>query len=249
MPDEKSSHRIDQALKKVLAKIENHQQEDGSWKSAGWAPKLSQSMAVKGLNRAVQNGVNVNESIRKRAESMSRKSYDKKNGSFAPDGSAGVELYAAASTLSEIQDSVTTNKIKRQDVERSLKASTDPQQQSKFKKELAEMDAVSDELASAQEQVVERLQDDQFIAGFGTNGGEEFLSYLNIGESLILKGGEAWEEWDKAITENMTRTQDDDGAWKGKHCITGGTFCTSSALLVLMVDRTPTLPSHHLAKR
>ena len=39
------------------------------------------------------------------------------------------------------------------------------------------------------------------------------------------------------IATNMIRTQDESGCWKGKHCITGGTFCTASALLVLTVDR------------
>ena len=33
--------------------------------------------------------------------------------------------------------------------------------------------------------------------------------------------------------------QNDDGSWSGHHCITGRTFCTSTALLVLMADRTP----------
>ena len=42
----------------------------------------------------------------------------------------------------------------------------------------------------------------------------------------------------RALTE-MLRFQNDDGSWTGHHCITGRTFCTSSALLVLMADRTP----------
>ena len=29
-----------------------------------------------------------------------------------------------------------------------------------------------------------------------------------------------------------------EGSWSGQHCITGKTFCTSAALLVLMTDRT-----------
>jgi len=88
--------------------------------------------------------------------------------------------------------------------------------------------------------VVNRMDDPKFAAGFGSNGGEEFLSHLSIGESLILRGGEDWSKWDKSMTQNMNRIQNDDGSWSGHHCITGRTFCTSAALLVLMVDRTPT---------
>ncbi|MEE8460423.1 MAG: hypothetical protein V3S08_11135, partial [Phycisphaerales bacterium] len=94
----------------------------------------------------------------------------------------------------------------------------------------------------AQDAVIARLDDPQFVAGFGSNGGEEFLSHSNIGESLVVKGGEAWKKWDAKMTRNLNRIQNADGTWTGHHCITGRTFCTSSALMVLMVDRTPVPP-------
>ena len=95
------------------------------------------------------------------------------------------------------------------------------------------------DLEAAQAAVIARLDDKQFIAGFGSNGGEEFLSYMSIGESLVVKGGDDWKSWDKSITQNLNRVQNKDGSWSGHHCITGRTFCTSAALLVLMVDRAP----------
>ena len=70
------------------------------------------------------------------------------------------------------------------------------------------------------------MDDKQFIAGFGSNGGEEFLSYMNIGESLVVKGDDAWKSWDKSISENLNRVQNSDGSWSGHDCITGRTFCT-----------------------
>ena len=96
--------------------------------------------------------------------------------------------------------------------------------------------------------MIARLDDKQFIAGFGSNGGEEFLSYMNIGESLVVKGDKTWKTWDKSISENLSRVQNNDGSWSGHHCITGRTFCTSAALLVLMVDRSP-LPISEKMKR
>ena len=41
------------------------------------------------------------------------------------------------------------------------------------------------------------------------------------------------------MTAGLEKAQDKDGIWAGQHCITGRTFCTASALLVLMADRTP----------
>lgn len=97
-------------------------------------------------------------------------------------------------------------------------------------------------LANAQAAVVDRFSDKQFVAGFGSNGGEEFLSYMNIGESLVLKGGDEFAKWDKGMTENLNRIQNDDGSWTGDHCITGRTFCTAAALLTLTVDRSAAKP-------
>ena len=62
---------------------------------------------------------------------------------------------------------------------------------------------------------------------------------MNLAESLVVKGGDEWKRWDSRMTENLNRVQNDDGSWSGHHCITGRTFCTSTALLVLMADRTP----------
>ena len=81
-----------------------------------------------------------------------------------------------------------------------------------------------------------------FLGGVGArlaNGGEEFLSYMNLAESLAVTGDEAWRRWDSGMTENLNRVQNADGSWTGSHCITGRTFCTAAVLLTLMADRTP----------
>jgi len=82
------------------------------------------------------------------------------------------------------------------------------------------------------------VRSQQFVAGFGSNGGEEFLSFLNISEALVVKGGKEWTDWDEKMQKGLDKAQDKDGSWNGHHCITGKTFCTAGALLVLMADRT-----------
>ena len=93
------------------------------------------------------------------------------------------------------------------------------------------------------------MGDKQFIAGFGSNGGEEFLSHMTIGESLLARGGADWKKWDQAMTANMNRIQNEDGSWSGDHCITGRTFCTASALMVLTVDRAPVPVAAKIVRR
>ena len=78
----------------------------------------------------------------------------------------------------------------------------------------------------------------RMLAGFGSMGGEEFISYMNISDSLVRKGGKSWSKWNDGIKTRLVKLQNKDGTWAGHHCITGRTVCTSAALLVLMVDRT-----------
>ena len=59
------------------------------------------------------------------------------------------------------------------------------------------------------------------------------------GGYLVVKGGKDWEDWDTRMVKGLEKAQDKDGSWAGQHCITGKTFCTAGALLVLTADRTP----------
>jgi hypothetical protein len=240
MPDEAGKKRVAAALEKLLVKIQKNQRNDGTWGGEGWATTIQQNMGVKALNRAAQAGAPVDEVVRARAEDQARRSYDKKSGKFSPAGSAGVELYAASSSLSSMAESAKTNAQQTAGLEQTL-ASPGAAGYAKAAAhgKLARFKAAADDLHDAQAAVVARLNDKQFVSGFGSNGGEEFLSYLNIGESLVVQGGDAWKAWDAAMRENLTRVQNNDGSWSGHHCITGRTFCTAAALLVLMIDRAP----------
>ncbi len=240
MPDEAGRKRAAAALDKLLAKIQKNQRADGTWGGQGWATTIQQGMAVKGLNRAAQYGAQVDEATRARAEQQARQSFDRSSGKFAAEGSAGVQLYSAGSNLGGMTESVKTNNQRKDQLEQSLASSSAPASaKAAARATLDRYKAAEKDLDDAQTAVIAQLDDPRFIAGFGSNGGEEFLSYMNIGESLVVKGGNAWKAWDKSISENLDRVQNNDGSWSGHHCITGRTFCTSAALLVLMVDRSP----------
>jgi len=237
MDDEKSTERLDEGVKKLLAKIEANQAEDGSWKNEGWATTLAQGFAAKSVNRAAQLGWKVDESIREKAESFSQSNFDKATGTFSSRGAAGVELYSNASNLQQIQDSALTNRTLLPELEEKLATASSEEERNSVELKLKKIAKCEEDLKAAQQAVATRLDDPSFVAGFGNNGGEEFLSYVSIGESLKDKGGPEWEDWNSKMTLNMCRTQANDGCWKGQHCITGGTFCTSTGLLVLLMDR------------
>jgi hypothetical protein len=265
MPDEGSNKAVELALAKVVRKIERHQKEDGSFDGVGWAPILAQAMCGKGMNRARQAGASVPDELLARAQNGAKIAFQYTSPAVAGGigrgtagepssaarssglgmamgtmaGAAGVELYSRAASVGVLQDSVNTSKVLAKSLQAKVANSRDQKERQSAQDKLAEIVDAEKVQQEAQASVIARLDDKQFIAGFGSNGGEEFLSYMNLAESLVVKGGDEWKRWDSEMTGNLNRVQDGDGSWSGHHCITGRTFCTSTALLVLLADRTP----------
>jgi len=251
MPDDAWKERVFAALDKTMDKIEKNQKSNGTWDNRGWAPTLAQSMASKAINRVAQSGGDVSEAVRGKAEGYARGQFETKGGKVTakPTGSAGVSLYSFAANLGAIQDSANTNAQKAEEVKRELAEAKTEKERQDAQDKLERYKANEDDLTAARDAVVKKLEDKRFIAGFGSNGGEEFLSYMNIGESLVVNGDEAWKKWDQSMTKNLNHIQNKDGCWTGHHCITGRTFCTSAALLVLTVDRAPVPLSATIRRR
>jgi hypothetical protein len=81
-----------------------------------------------------------------------------------------------------------------------------------------------------------QAQREDVMDGFGSNGGEEFLSYLQTGESMIIGKDSAWKNWYDNMSGRLLRIQNDDGSWSGHHCISSPVFCTATCLLILSVN-------------
>jgi hypothetical protein len=161
-------------------------------------------------------------------------------GPASAPGDAGVALYSVSQGAGNYQDVANALKVdadKAKKITEDAKASREEKEAAK--KTLDRYAKLRDANQKAQAELAKQIKSDQFVAGFGSNGGEEFLSFLNIAEALVAKGGKDWEEWDAKMTQAITRVQDKNGSWSGHHCITGKTFCTAAALLVLTADRTP----------
>jgi hypothetical protein len=214
--------RVRKALQKTVAKIEKHQQSDGSWNIAGgWAPVLGTSMASRSLFEAQNKGVAVDAAVLKRAETYTVAALSAPappaaggaggsvaesvvvSGTAAPAEAAGVPLYQSAQALEQLS---------RTEADRVQNA--------------RQISAIQGQLADA-----------AFVGGFGSMGGEEFFSYLNISDSMKRVGGEAWSKWHAGITQKIAALQNTDGSWAGHHCITGRVAMTSAAILNLTVDR------------
>ncbi len=259
MPDNASKKRVVAALDKVMDKIERNQKSDGSFANAGWAPALAQGIAAKGANVAVANGADVKDETLERLRANSAGRLDASGKVTATTADAGVALYAQSSTVSALNETQNRYTVQYDAAKKELAAAeaapatTAPAELAQKRAAVTSLQTRIEEngkaLDKANQAVVEQIKDDRFIAGFGSNGGEEFLSYLNLGESLFAKGGEEWKKWDNKITANLNQIQNKDGSWTGHHCITGRTFCTAAALMVLTIDREPEAVGTQIRKR
>lgn len=243
MPNPIDNERVTAALDRVIRKIERNQDKDGGFASGGWAPVHSQSLAMQGLNKAKQVGANVSDEALARADGYATRSYDHRTGSFSSAGSAGVQLYAAGATLGSLQSSVDTFNTKKAELEKIATSTSAPKEdRDKANSQLKHYEEVQQNQQLALGSVAKRLGDQGFVQGFGCNGGEEFLSYLQISQTLVTNHSKEWPDWDKKITNNIDHVQSSDGSWMGQHCITSRTFCTAAALMVLTADRSAITP-------
>ncbi len=97
---------------------------------------------------------------------------------------------------------------------------------------LYEMELEDDEIAKqAWKDVLQLVKRDN--TPFTQAGGEEFLAFHLITETMLKKGGDDWNEWFPTVRDKLINVQGSDGSWTGHHCITSRTFCTAAAVLVL----------------
>lgn len=68
---------------------------------------------------------------------------------------------------------------------------------------------------------------------FNQAGGEEYLAFHLITETMLQKAGQDWADWFPMVRDKIIDVQNRDGSWTGHHCITSRTFCTAAACLVL----------------
>jgi squalene-hopene cyclase-like protein/prenyltransferase/squalene oxidase-like repeat protein len=214
--------RVRKALQKTVAKIEKHQQSDGSWNIAGgWAPVLGTSMASRSLFEAQNKGVAVDAAVLKRAENYTVSALSPPPAA-APGAAGGVStgILAAARSAAPAAAAGVPLYQSAQALEQLSRTAADRVQNAR------QITAIQGQLANA-----------AFVGGFGSMGGEEFFSYLNISDSMKRIGGEAWSKWHAGITQKILGLQNSDGTWAGHHCITGRVAMTSAAILNLTVDR------------
>jgi hypothetical protein len=253
MGNAQANLRVRRSLEKCVAKIEKNQLKDGSWNVAGgWAPILGTSLASQSLYAAQAKGVTVAQMTMAKVDTYTLASAAPAGvvGSGAGIGAGsggGVGAGAGAGAATEIvsRDSARSFAVgglsSRTEVS-AVSAGVPLYERAQEMEQLSRTEADRKKNAPAINSIEKELSDQRFVAGFGSVGGEEFFSYLNISDSLHRAGGEPWHKWNQEMTARLLTMQNEDGTWAGHHCITGRVAVTSAAILMLMVDREPAAP-------
>jgi hypothetical protein len=245
MGDAKVNAHVRQDLEKCVAKIQKNQLKDGSWNVAGgWAPILGTSMASQSLFVAQQKGVKVDQLAMAKVETYTKMTAAAPAAEPLPSASAGVAgvvggvpggvgsgsgggvgggTYALSSTAITVDGAAGVPLYKRaQELEQLSRTEEDRT------KNARQIGAIKSQLS-----------DTRVATGFGSIGGEEFFSWLNVSDSLHRTGGPEWQKWNGDMKAKILKIQNEDGTWAGHHCITGRVAVTSAAILTLLVDRDP----------
>ena len=236
----KSAHskRIREDLQKLVERIQNEQDDDGNWKGGGWAPVLQSALADQALENAKDAGMKVDDDVLKRSKEYQKSNFDVSTNSAVTGKAAGVMLYSLSSTTRSSAKEAKKAKALLERAKREGKLKGDDEINAENLELAGASPADAKELATAhkinQSTKMQSTRDD-VMTGFGSNGGEELISYLLTGESIVMEGGNEWQKWYKTMSEKIMNIQKNDGSWEGHHCITSPVFCTATALLILSI--------------
>ena len=231
--------RVEKNLNTCVSKIQRAQDASGNIAGAGWAGVLQSSFAANALESAQSNGAVVDEEALERSRNAQKNNFDAKTGDVKTDMGAGVMLYsvsgsarASAKEARRVEEEV--NKAKRSgSLAQNAPVTAENLEKIGFDKDDAMKYSTAYEVYQSAKVQAQR---DDVMDGFGSNGGEEFLSYLQTGESMVIGKDDGWQKWYDNISGRMLKIQNNDGSWNGHHCITSPVFCTATSLLILSIN-------------
>ena len=237
--DNALKERVKKCLDICVSKIQRAQDKNGSITGSGWAGVLQSSFASNALESAQSKGAAVDDTALQRSRDFQKKNYDPKTGDVNTEMGAGVVLYSV--TGSARASAKEARKVK-EEVARAKKEGRLAENASPSPANLEKLGYAKDEAMKyatayeVYESAKVQAQRSDVMDGFGNNGGEEFLSYLQTGESMIIGKDSSWKNWYDNVSGRILNIQNNDGSWNGHHCITSPVFCTATCLLILSVN-------------
>ena len=235
--DAAMKQRVERALDICISRIQKTQDKDGSWKDGGWAPVLQSALANNALENAKDVGRSVDTVVLNRGYMYQKSNFNVATNEVVTGKAAGVMLYGLSSTT---RGSAKESRYARDIIQKARR-------EGKIKDDKvneANLTAAGVNTTEAKQLVTAysinqaaqaQATTEDVMRGFGNNGGEEFMSFLMTGESMLMQGGDSWKKWYDMMSGKLVNIQNGDGSWNGHHCITSPVFCTATCLLILSI--------------
>ncbi len=231
--------RVFHTVNKSVDIVQQTMDKEGKVRGAGWAGVLQSSFATNALETAESLGASVDKKVLKQSKSYQSSNYDPVSEKVETKDGAGIMLYSVSGSVRANAKEARKAKevIKKAKKAGSLAENEKISYDNLVKAGITEDDALELETAyNIYESSKRKAQEKEVVSGFGNNGGEEFISYLQTGESLIINQDDSWHKWFDSVSANLLNIQNNDGSWNGHHCITSPVFCTATCIMILTVN-------------
>jgi hypothetical protein len=237
--DKDTKDRVKKSLDICVDKIQKATGTDGKIKGAGWAGVLQSGLATSALESAGSVGATLDEVVVTSQKSYLKSNFDEESKSVKTTDGAGIILYSVSNSA----------RGSAKDARKARELINKAKKEGKLKKDDKVTVANLQDIGVSEEEAIsytssyniynaskEKAQQNDVMAGFGNNGGEEFLSFLQTGESMVVNDDSEWTTWYDNISGRLMTIQNEDGSWNGHHCITSPVFCTATSLLILSIE-------------
>jgi hypothetical protein len=231
--------RIARCLDICIAKIEQGTDNQGRQKGAGWAGVLQSGLANSALESAEVVGAKIDTELLEKSRNYQKQNIDDKTGSVKTEDGAGVMLYAVSGSARASAKNARKAKdaLAKAKAEGKIEAQDEVTVKNLKKAGFSESEAIKYNASyNVYNSAKSAAQREDVMSGFGNNGGEEFLSFLQTGESLVVNQDSDWTSWYNNMSGRIMKIQNEDGSWNGHHCITSPVFCTATSLMLLTVE-------------
>lgn len=229
--------RVKRALNMCIEKVQRATGEDGKQRGAGWAGVLQSGLANSALEAAQSVGGSVNSDVLQSMRDYQKSNYSEDGSVNTADG-AGVMLYAVSGSVrATAKDARKAQKLIKEANESGALNEEIVTVANLKKAGMTEAEAIEYNTSyNVYQSAKQTAQREDVVSGFGNNGGEEFLSFLQTGESLTVNDDNDWTKWYDDMSGRILKIQNEDGSWNGHHCITSPVFCTATSLLLLTIE-------------
>ena len=237
--DHELTPRVQEALAKCTGKLMLAHKAPADYKWNGWANGLMKVHILRSMEIAQASGAEVDDKVLQQLRSEVAENIDLATGRRKTVYPPGVELYDLAIAMwansfraREAAGLVEFEPKKRQKPQEQYDELVELLVDAGVEKPRAEKLSLS---VFQNQWHIGRLGNRKMLAGFGSLGGEELVSYALIGEALAVAGGDEFDKWHETLYAQLARVQNADGSYYGHHCILSPVYNTAASISALSV--------------